>query len=89
MRAIDNASGQIRTAAGTGVEGFAGDGGPAVSAELHFPRGLAVDPFDNLYIADSFNHRLRKVDASGNITTAAGTSQSGFSGDFLPASDSS
>jgi sugar lactone lactonase YvrE len=85
VRTIDLSSGQIRTAAGTGAQGFAGDGGPAIAAQLHFPRGLAVDSLDNLYIADSFNNRLRKVDASGNITTVAGTSASGFSGDFLPA----
>jgi sugar lactone lactonase YvrE len=88
VRAIDSAGGQIRTVAGTGVEGFAGDGGAALSAQLHFPRGLAVDASGTLYIADSFNNRVRKVDASGNISTVAGTSAAGFSGDFLPAVNS-
>jgi uncharacterized protein (TIGR03437 family) len=85
VRAIDGASGLIRTVAGTGSEGFGGDAGSALSAQLHFPRGLAVDSLDELYIADSFNNRLRRVDASGIITTVAGTLVAGFSGDFLPA----
>jgi sugar lactone lactonase YvrE len=88
VRAIDAAGGQIRTVAGTGVQGFAGDAGPAIAAQLHFPRGLAVDSSGNLYIADSFNNRLRKVDASGNITTVAGNSVAGYAGDFLPAAQS-
>jgi sugar lactone lactonase YvrE len=66
------ATGTITTIAGTGVAGFSGDGGAAASAQLSAPRGLALDASGNLYIADSANYRIRKVDGSGNITTVAG-----------------
>ena len=71
IRRVD-ASGIITTTAGTGVEGFSGDGGPAVKAQLAGPRGVAVDAAGNLFIADHGNHRIRKVDPSGTITTIAG-----------------
>jgi VCBS repeat-containing protein len=58
-----------------------GDGGPADSAGLYLPFGIAVDNTGNLYIADSYNNRIRKVDATGRIVTIAGTGTSGFSGD--------
>lgn len=64
--------GLIHTAAGTGVEGFSGDGGPAVAALLNHPYGVAVDPSGNLYIADLGNARIRKVAADGTIQTVAG-----------------
>lgn len=66
--------GIITTVAGTaGVAGFAGDGGPATSSQLNFPRAIAVDPQGNLFIADNQNCRVRRVDAvSGFITTVAG-----------------
>jgi sugar lactone lactonase YvrE len=73
-------SGTITTIAGTGVEGFGGDGGPATSALLDTPSGIAVDASGNVYIADSHNHRIRKV-SGGTITTIAGTGVAGFSGD--------
>ena len=76
-----NAAGNIFTVAGTGQFGYSGDGGPAAEARLTQPRGLAVDGSGNLYIADAGNHRIRKVDASGVITTAAGTGAYGYSGD--------
>ncbi|MDE2965617.1 MAG: fibronectin type III domain-containing protein [Acidobacteriota bacterium] len=76
----------IYTVAGTGQRGFSGDGGPAVDAQLARPRGLAVDPDGNLYIADVYNHRIRRVDPSGTITTIAGTGARGYSGDNGPAS---
>ncbi len=78
--------GSIATVAGTGAGGFSGDGGPAASAQLNSPRGLALDASGNLYIADSSNLRIRKVDASGNIATVAGNGIYGNSGDGGPAS---
>ena len=78
-------SGNITTVAGTGVAGFSGDGGPATQAALNFPSDIAVDANENLYIADFFNHRVRRVDTAGNITTVAGTGSSGFAGDGAPA----
>ncbi|ARF59226.1 RICIN domain-containing protein [Streptomyces gilvosporeus] len=77
--------GTISTVAGTGTKGFSGDCGPAVSAQLNFPRGVAVDSAGAVYIADSENHRVRKVAADGKICTVAGTGTKGFSGDCGPA----
>ncbi|MEP7362434.1 MAG: IPT/TIG domain-containing protein [Acidobacteriota bacterium] len=71
VRKIDT-SGMITTVAGSGTLGFAGDGGPATSARLNTPLGLALDGQGNLYICDSGNDRIRKVDPSGTITTAVG-----------------
>jgi uncharacterized protein (TIGR03437 family) len=71
----------ISTVAGTGSAGFAGDGGAATAAQLKFPAGVAFDAAGNLYIADSFNSRIRKVDTSGNIATIAGTGDFGYFGD--------
>jgi sugar lactone lactonase YvrE len=76
--------GVISTVAGT-VFGFAGDGGPATSAALKYPKSMAVDANGNLFIADSYDYRIRKVTAGGIITTVAGTGTSGFSGDGGPA----
>ena len=84
IRKIDS-TGTITTIAGTGELGFSGDGGPAVEAELYYPYGVAVDSAGNVYIADSGNQRIRKVDSTGTITTIAGTGRSGFSGDGGPA----
>ncbi len=64
--------GNVTTVAGTGTAGWAGDGAAATSAELNFPEGIAVDSSGNLYIADTGNHVIRKVDTTGNITTIAG-----------------
>jgi sugar lactone lactonase YvrE len=75
------APGDITTVAGTGTEGFEGDGGPATSANLSFPWGLGFDAGANLFISDSGNHKVRRVDGSGTITTFAGTGVAGPGGD--------
>ncbi|MCC5951370.1 MAG: hypothetical protein JJU45_04675 [Acidimicrobiia bacterium] len=80
--------GTIGTFAGTGSGGFSGDGGPAVDAQLSRPVGLAVDSSGALYIADVTNHRIRKVDSSGTITTVAGTGSLGPATSGGPATDS-
>lgn len=73
--------GVISTVAGTGTEGFSGDFGPATAARFSFPRGLALDEAGNLYIADRWNHHIRKVAADGVISTVAGSGTRGFGGD--------
>ena len=78
-------SGAITTIAGTGEYGFSGDGGPAVQAQLRGPTGVAVDGAGAVYFADRDNHRIRRVDPSGTITTIAGTGERGFGGDGGPA----
>src|SRR5438105_284513 len=77
--------GIINTIAGTDTAGFSGDGGPATSAQLDQPFGLAVDSAGNVYIADSNNHRVRRGSPDGFISTVAGTGEKGFSGDRGPA----
>ncbi|MET9753403.1 RICIN domain-containing protein [Streptomyces syringium] len=77
--------GKISTVAGTGTKGYSGDCGPAVSAQLNCPRGVAVDSAGSVYIADSDNHRVRKITADGKISTVAGTGTKGFGGDGGPA----
>lgn len=71
----------VSTVAGSGLLGFSGDNAAANLARLNMPYGVAVDRQGNLYIADSNNHRIRRVDSSGRITTFAGTGIAGFSGD--------
>jgi hypothetical protein len=75
-----SAAGVVTTVAGNGMQGYSGDGGPATSAELNVPTGIAVDSSGNLYIADSQNNRIREV-SNGTITTVAGDGNAGFSGD--------
>jgi len=84
VRKVD-ASGIITTVAGTGTGGYSGDGGAAASAQINKPRAVAEDGSGNIYIADTDNHRVRKVDGSGIITTAAGTGTAGYNGDNRPA----
>jgi len=74
-------SGQITTVAGDGEEGYGGDGGPAVDASFDSISGVAVDGQGNLFISDTGNNRVRKVDAQGIVTTVAGTGDPGFDGD--------
>jgi sugar lactone lactonase YvrE len=88
IRKVDT-SGTITTVAGNGTEGFSGDGGAASSATLNTPIGVAVDTADNLYIADAFNNRIRKVNAAGVITTVAGNGDARFSGDHAAATSAS
>jgi DNA-binding beta-propeller fold protein YncE len=80
---VNVTSGIISNVAGTGISGFAGDGGAAVSAQLSFPRGLVVDEaLQRLYVADNANNRVRVIDlASGVITTVVGTGAAVSSGD--------
>ncbi len=85
IRKISTA-GITTTVAGNGAYSFSGDGGPATSASLNGPGGVALDTAGNIYIADSGNNRIRKVSAvSGIITTVAGNGMSAFSGDNGPA----
>jgi sugar lactone lactonase YvrE len=81
VQKVDRATGTITTVAGTGIAGFSGDGGPATSVELNYPSGVAVDAAGDVFIADTGNQRVRKVDPDGTITTVAGDGTKGFSGD--------
>src|SRR5262249_511451 len=74
-------NGQLTHFAGHGNGGFGGDGGPAASAQLNNPVGVAVDAAGNVYIADVNNGRIRKVNKDGNIFTIAGKGGTGYSGD--------
>jgi len=78
-----NVSGAMTVYAGTGTFGFSGDGGPASSAQLAYPEGLAIDANGNLFIADTYNERIRRVDATThNITTVAGSGDPEFGGSY-------
>ncbi|MCM2357034.1 MAG: Ig-like domain repeat protein [Geobacteraceae bacterium] len=86
IRKVVNGTGIITTVAGNGTQGFSGDNVAATSASLNNPWGVAIDSSGNLYIADKWNHRIRKVDrGTGIITTVAGNGSYGFSGDNGPA----
>src|ERR1700722_5172376 len=80
IRKID-AKGIITTIAGTGVAGFAGDGGPAIAGQINLPYGLAADLAGNVYFADLGNNRVRRIAPDGSITTVAGTGVKGSLGD--------
>ena len=77
--------GVIHTVAGTGEAGYRGDGGPAQYAVFHAPAGLAFDDEGNLYIADTLNQRVRRIDVNGQISSVAGTGVAALSGDGGPA----
>ena len=78
--------GIVTTVAGSGIAGFAGDGGPATNAQLNHPTGVIVDATGGILIADQHNYRVRRVDPSGTITTVAGTGFAGYGqGDGGPA----
>jgi sugar lactone lactonase YvrE len=73
VRTIDLRTRVLRVVAGGRTPGFAGDGGPAIAAKMVSPFGLAADPMGNLFISDSYDNRIRRVDAkSGVISTVAG-----------------
>lgn len=81
--------GIISTIAGTGTPGFSGDGGSATSAQLSYPEAVAVGPSGNLYVADSWNYRVREIAANGIIQTVAGNGSYGVFGDNGPAAAAS
>jgi sugar lactone lactonase YvrE len=82
IRRVNTSTSVVTTVAGTGVQGFSGDGEDAIRATLRRPSGVAVDNADNLYIADTGNQRIRRVAAAtGTITTFAGNGTAGLSGD--------
>jgi sugar lactone lactonase YvrE len=86
VREVVAATGNIITIAGTGIYGMSGDGGPATSAQLFDPSGVAVDASGNLFIGDYGNERIRElVAATGNLITIAGNGTQGYSGDGGPA----
>ncbi len=76
-----NMYGVITTIAGNKAAGFSGDGAAATAAELNYPFSVAADDTGNIYIADEYNNRIRKVNTSGIITTVAGNGTAGYSGD--------
>ncbi len=82
IRKVTISTGNIETIAGTGTAGSSGDGGLATAAQINFPHDLTLDASGNVYICDTFNSLIRKIDVStGNISTIAGTENTGFSGD--------
>jgi hypothetical protein len=85
IRMVAAGTGIITTVAGTGTQGYGGDGGLATSATLAFPQDIVFDPAGNFYIADERNNAVRKVNTSGIITTIAGGNGRGFGGDGGPA----
>lgn len=84
-----NTRGIITTLAGTGVEGFSGDGGPAKSARMHTPYSVTVDAAGNIYIADIYNHRIRRINRNGVMETIAGTGQTMPGGEGVQAKQTS
>ena len=83
-----DAGGTLTRVAGTGRAGNSGDGGAAVTAQLNFPMGIAVDAAGNLFVADRDASVVRKIAANGNITTVAGNGTPGFTGDGVSACNS-
>ncbi|HZM04635.1 MAG TPA: hypothetical protein VFC44_16640, partial [Candidatus Saccharimonadales bacterium] len=77
----------IATMAGKGTEGYSGDGGAATNASLFYPDGVAADGDGNVFIADTYNSRIRKIDTNGIITTVAGNGTNGYAGDGGPATN--
>ncbi len=86
VRKVDT-MGIITKVAGTGSVGYSGDGGPATDAKLYAPYGVVVDKTGRIYFSDPGNQDVRSVDASGIISTIAGTGSGGYNGDGIPATD--
>jgi hypothetical protein len=84
IRKVDPSTGLITTIAGTGSQGYSGDGGPAALAQIWGPFSVAIDAADRVLIVDGGNHRIRRIESDGTISTIAGTTV-GFSGDGGPA----
>jgi len=84
IRKIDTV-GIITTIAGTGSYGYNGDGIPATNAKLYFPVGIICDNLGNIYFADAYNNRVRKISTAGIITTIAGNGDTAFNGDNITA----
>jgi sugar lactone lactonase YvrE len=90
IRKVDGKTGIITTVAGIGSKGFSGDGGPATSARLRYPFNVFLDSTGNIYIVDTYNYRIRKVDAATQIiTTVVGDGAAKFQGDGGLATDAS
>ena len=89
IRIVEVNSGTIRTFAGTGRQGYSGDGGPAVEARIGTPAAVRFDGAGNLYFADLTRHVIRRVDRDGRIFTVVGTGEAGFSPDGTPALEAS
>ena len=88
IRRVDAATGVVTTVAGTGEQGYSGDGGPATEATMYEPYSLAVASDGSIYVVDRLNAVIRKVDGStGVITTVAGTGEQGYSGDGGPGTE--
>jgi RHS repeat-associated protein len=86
IREVNASTGIITTIAGNGTQGYSGDGGPAIEAELYGPGGISVDATGNVYYSDLYANRIREISAStGIITTVAGNGTAGFTGDGGPA----
>jgi hypothetical protein len=86
---VVSGDGAISTLAGTGTAGYNGDGIPASRAQLNHPCGIAVDPSGNVYVADTYNHRVRLIGRDGRIRTAVGNGVAARSGDGGPATAAS
>ena len=79
----------VSTVAGTGTAGFSGDGGPASAARLNQPRDSAIGPDGSVYVADTYNNRIRRIGPDGTITTIAGNGNASYNGDNRPATTAS